>query len=332
MLTSAGAGRILCFERCNPSKHFLKVFTILKQIMKGLIILKLYTLENDVISVVINSIGAELYSIKTKADGCEYLWQGDPEYWSGRSYNLFPICGRLTEGKYTYNGKTYEMNLHGFARDSEFSLIKREAGELSFELISDESTKAVYPFDFRYVVSYILDGGRLRTVYDVYNSGNGELIFALGGHPGFMVPLNSGDCFEDYRLEFSKPTYGVKKLAMSETCYTLPDYEDFPLENGYIIPLRHNMFDHDAIFLSETSGEVTLKSKNGGKSVCVSYPDMKYIGFWHKPYTEAPFVCIEPWTSVPAYDSVIDKLETKRDMIHLKSGEIKRAEFIIEIK
>lgn len=145
--------------------------------MKGLIILKLYTLENDVISVVINSIGAELYSIKTKADGCEYLWQGDPEYWSGRSYNLFPICGRLTEGKYTYNGKTYEMNLHGFARDSEFSLIKREAGELSFELISDESTKAVYPFDFRYVVSYILDGGRLRTVYEVYNSGNGELIF-----------------------------------------------------------------------------------------------------------------------------------------------------------
>lgn len=93
--------------------------------------MKLYTLENDVISVVINSIGAELYSIKTKADGCEYLWQGDPEYWSGRSYNLFPICGRLTEGKYTYNGKTCEMNLHGFARDSEFSLIKREAGELS---------------------------------------------------------------------------------------------------------------------------------------------------------------------------------------------------------
>ena len=66
--------------------------------------------------------------------------------------------------------------------------------------------------------------------------------------------------------------------------------------------------------------------------MCVSYPDMKYIGFWHKPFTEAPFVCIEPWTSVPAYDSVIDKLETKRDMIHLKSGEIKRAEFIIEIK
>ena len=46
--------------------------------------MKFYTLENDIISVVINSVGAELYSIKTKADGCEYLWQGDPEYWSYR--------------------------------------------------------------------------------------------------------------------------------------------------------------------------------------------------------------------------------------------------------
>ena len=92
------------------------------------------------------------------------------------------------------------------------------------------------------------------------------------------------------------------------------------------------MFDHDAIFLSETSGEVTLRSEKGGKSVCVSYPDMKYVGFWHKPFTKAPFVCIEPWTSVPAYDGVIDKLETKRDMIHLKAGESRSAEFTIEIR
>ena len=238
----------------------------------------------------------------------------------------------LTEGKYTYEGKTYEMNLHGFARDSEFSLIKEEADELSFELVSDDCTKAIYPFDFRYVVRYILDGSKIKTVYEVYNPGKGELIFALGGHPGFNVPFLSGECFEDYRLEFSKPMYSVKKLAMSETCYTLPEPEDFPLEDGYIIPLRHNMFDHDAIFLSETSGEVTLRSEKGGKSVCVSYPDMKYVGFWHKPFTKAPFVCIEPWTSVPAYDGVIDKLETKRDMIHLKAGESRSAEFTIEIR
>ena len=64
----------------------------------------LYSIENDRLRVEINDIGAELYSIKDKADGFEYLWQGDPQYWSGRAYNLFPICGRITEGRYTYKG------------------------------------------------------------------------------------------------------------------------------------------------------------------------------------------------------------------------------------
>ena len=76
----------------------------------------IYTIENDSIRVQISDVGAELQSIVGKKDNTEYLWQGDAQYWSGRAYNLFPICGRLTDGKYTYQGKTYEMNLHGFAR------------------------------------------------------------------------------------------------------------------------------------------------------------------------------------------------------------------------
>ena len=75
----------------------------------------IYTIENDSIRVQISDVGAELQSIVGKKDNTEYLWQGDAQYWSGRAYNLFPICGRLTDGKYTYQGKTYEMNLHGFA-------------------------------------------------------------------------------------------------------------------------------------------------------------------------------------------------------------------------
>lgn len=74
----------------------------------------LYTIFNDFIEVTISDVGAELQSIRSKSDGTEYLWQGNPEFWAGRAYNLFPICGRLTEGRYTFEGKTYEMNLHGF--------------------------------------------------------------------------------------------------------------------------------------------------------------------------------------------------------------------------
>jgi galactose mutarotase-like enzyme len=52
-------------------------------------------IENDLLRVQASSLGAELQSIVLKKDGTEYLWQGDPTYWKGRAYNLFPICGRL---------------------------------------------------------------------------------------------------------------------------------------------------------------------------------------------------------------------------------------------
>ena len=77
-----------------------------------------YTISNDQIEVVISDVGAELMSVKSRKDGTEFLWQGDPTFWGGRAYNLFPICGRLADGKYTYEGETYEMNLHGFVRKS----------------------------------------------------------------------------------------------------------------------------------------------------------------------------------------------------------------------
>ena len=59
-------------------------------------------IENDYLSAEINELGAELFSIKSKKTNIEYLWQGDSKYWSGRSTVLFPICGRLFSGKYTY--------------------------------------------------------------------------------------------------------------------------------------------------------------------------------------------------------------------------------------
>ena len=98
----------------------------------------LYSIENDILRVEINDIGAELYSIKDKADGFEYLWQGDPQYWSGRAYNLFPICGRITEGRYTYKGDSYDICLHGFARDAAFSCVEQGGDTACFELRAEE--------------------------------------------------------------------------------------------------------------------------------------------------------------------------------------------------
>ena len=55
----------------------------------------IYTIENEYLSVSVEDIGAQLKSIYHKKSETEFLWQGDPKYWKGRAYNLFPIVCRL---------------------------------------------------------------------------------------------------------------------------------------------------------------------------------------------------------------------------------------------
>ncbi len=290
----------------------------------------LYTIENSKIKVTITDMGAEMTSLILKKTGTEYLWQADPEYWTGHAYNLFPICGRLWEGKYTYQGKTYEMNLHGFARKTEYTMVDQKDDAITFRLTDSDVTYAQYPFHFELLLTYSLDGASVKTTFKVTNNDEKELIFAIGGHPGFNVPLAEGETFEDYTMSFSEKCE-PRQLCMSETCYYLADTKPFKVRCGKSFKLSHDLFDNDAVFLTDIAPEVTLKSGISKHFVKVSYPGMKYVGFWHKPRTEAPYVCIEPWISIPADDGKIDDLETKRDMLRLASGGVYEQSFDIEI-
>lgn len=289
----------------------------------------IFNISNGTLDVDISTLGAELMSVKR--GGAEYLWQGDKTYWGGRAYNLFPICGRLTEGKYVYRGKEYEMNLHGFLRKSELKAEKIADDKIIFTLESDERTLAMYPFRFVYSISYTLDNGKILIKISVTNKGDDKMYFALGGHHGFNVPLSSGN-YDDYYLEFDKPC-SPKSVDMSETCYTLHTEKDFPLKDGKILPLKHSLFDNDAIILRDTAHKVTLKSEISPEAVTVEFPeDMKYLGLWHAPKSEAPYISIEPWVSVPAYDGETDDLETKRDILTLNAGETYDLDWSISIE
>ena len=65
------------------------------------------TLKNKDLTVTVNELGAELKSVR--CDGMEYLWNGDPAFWSGTAPMLFPICGTLKEDRFTYQGKEIHM-------------------------------------------------------------------------------------------------------------------------------------------------------------------------------------------------------------------------------
>ncbi len=283
----------------------------------------IYIIENDKLKVKVSSMGAELQSVRRIEDDTEYLWQGDPTYWAGRATNLFPICGRLFEGKYTYNGKTYEMMNHGFAKQQEFEVIRQDTAAITLQLKESDETLAIYPFRFSLEISYVLSGEDLSVTLIVHNLDDKTMFFAVGGHPGFNLPLEAGKTFEDYYIAFDEPCE-AKELCMSDTCFYLEDAKPFTLEDGRLLRLHHGLFDHDAIFLQDMASGVTLRCADGKRSVHLSYPDMPYLGLWHMPRTEAPYMCIEPWSGYPSVDGKVDDLATKQAMHALEPQGVYR--------
>lgn len=272
----------------------------------------IYTIKNESLTVKIKDSGAELESI-LGSDGTEYLWQGDPAFWKGKAYNLFPIVGRLPGGNYAYKGKTYEMNLHGFVRNSVLKAENIKDNSVEFVLTESPETLKCYPFNFEYRIKYAISGSRLDITVKVKNTGGEDLIFAVGGHPGFNVPIGGEGEFDDYYLEFDGEST-PQKFILSPACLTTEQTVPFPLEDGNRLSLKHGLFDDDAICLKDMAKSVVLKSDKAKRAVRVFYPDMSYLGIWHAPKKPAPYVCIEPWSSMPSLDGIEENLETKFHM------------------
>lgn len=293
-----------------------------------------YIIENDILKVEISSRGGELQSIVR--DGAEYLWQADPVYWDEKAPNLFPYIGRMTQGKYTVKGKEYKMPIHGFLPSTELQCEEQSRDRIVFRVDANEATKSCYPFSFTYRVIYELDGEVLRVIYLVMNQGEETMYFGIGGHPGIAVPVGGSENgkelkFEDYYLEFSGQTEVPVRVDFSPTCFLTGDDKPFELEEGKYLHLHHDMFDQDAIVLRNTSGTVVLKSDRGEHYVRVCYPDMAYIGFWHAVKTDAPYICIEPWSSLPSRQDVVEELAEQPGLIALPAGKSYRNAWSMEI-
>lgn len=278
-----------------------------------------YTIQNEKLSLTVSTLGAQMMSLRG-ADGIEYLWQGDPAYWSDRAPNLFPFIGRLTNNSYQYQGKTYPMTIHGFALSSEFSVVQQTNDSITMELRSDAKTMEQYPFAFALRLTYRLRGNTLDTACRVENLSDKTMPFGIGGHPGFNVPLVAGEQFEDYELVFDTVCQ-PDRVGFTEAVFLSGHDEAYPLVNGTTLALEHSLFDQDAIILKNMAREVTLRSRISGKGLCVSYPQMPYLGIWHMPKTDAPYVCIEPWSSLPSRQDVVEEFSCKSDLVQLEAGK-----------
>ncbi len=290
----------------------------------------IYTIENEFLKIAVNDFGAELFSLYSKKSNVEYLWQGDETHWKDRALNLFPFIGRMFEKRFLYRGESYPARPHGLARYFPFALETQTETSLVFLLKDNEETKKEYPFAFEFRVCFELEGYTLTTRYEVTNTDDKTLICAFGGHPGINVPFGKGE-FEEYYLEFSQKREARRQLLSASDCYMANEAVIYPLVDGIKLPLKHELFAHDAIILENTGGEVALKCDKESRYVSMKFDDFQFIGFWQAYADDTPYICLEPWSALPAVDNEVTDIEKKPHVTHVPAGEKAAKAFTLEI-
>ena len=245
------------------------------------------TIENKHIEIKVKDFGAELCSARSKKNNKEYMWQADVNIWPRYSPILFPIVGELKENYFTYQNKKFELNRHGFARNSLFELQALEQHQIVHKLINNTKTKSVFPFDFSFLVKHSLRDKTLTVTFDIQNLSNTSMPFSVGGHPAFAVSELDQVSIRFNKVPNSPPNLLKRGLISDETLM------DIKSKN---LTIEKNTFNRDALaFIKSGIQEATLIEK-GIEILKLSFADMPYLGIWSKP--NAPFICIEPWNGV----------------------------------
>lgn len=287
-------------------------------------------LENDILKVTINHFGAELSSMVKKDTGVEYMWNADERFWKRSAPVLFPFVGSLKNKEFQYDGKTYPMGQHGFARDMEFSLVSNSGTEVWFSLSSDESTFEKYPFAFSLEIGYRLSGNTLTVIWKVVNEDKKTMYFSIGGHPAFMCPLNGEGKQTDYFLQFDTDkdlTYS--KLSDNGLVYKK---DNMLATNGGTMQITEHLFDEDALVVEGGQAHVVSLCKPDKTPYLTVKFDAPLFGLWSPAKKNAPFVCIEPWYGRCDSEEFTGSLEEREYGHSLEAGESFEVSFEIAVE
>ncbi len=191
---------------------------------------------------------------------------------------LFPICGNMPDNAYTYDGKTYQLKQHGFARDLPWQVVDQSAetgASLSVSLSSSDFTREGYPFEFQVIFTYILQGNKLTIEQEFENKSDKPMPFAVGFHPYFTVA-------DKEKLEIQIP--GAEYFDKARTSYTFDGNLDF------------NQEEIDIAFEQLSAQVATVTDRDQQLRLTLDWnQNFSTLVFW--TVKDKDFYCLEPWTS-----------------------------------
>lgn len=278
-----------------------------------------HTISASCATVRINAAGAELASFISPA-GTELIWQAH-EPWPRHAPNLFPIVGTLRDNAYRHNGKTYQLFRHGFARDSRFEWTERTPTTAKLALADSQSTRAVYPFAFRFEIAYALGADGLGITFTLHNTGEEPLPASMGAHPAFNWPLRPGVPKTAHRLTFSAAEPGPIR-RVSPDGLLRPEQLPTPIV-GNVLALNDGLFAEDAVILDPVASTSLRYGAPGTETVEVSWDGFPQLGIWNRPGVD--LLCIEPWLGFSDPAGFDGEISAKPGIIILPPGASRSA-------
>lgn len=271
-------------------------------------------------SASIKPFGAELCSVKQISTNTEYVWQADT-IWPRHAPVLFPFVGRLRDFQYRFNGESYTIEQHGFARDLDFKVIEHIENKATFELTENQYTLQRYPFLFRLRITYLLEDNQLTMGFEVVNTGNSKMPVTFGAHPALAISEPS-DVFIQFESDANPKSWVLDGSYISNKTKTVTDGK------GTIEITTDTFVDDALIFKFLNSKWVKLISPKDNKEIKFSLENWPYLGIWAKP--GAPFVCIEPWQGLADNVDFEGEVTRKEGMCILSSNELIQKSFKME--
>ena len=114
----------------------------------------------------------------------------------GQGDVLIPFPGRVTEGRYTFGGQTYQMDkndketpsaIHGFLRSVIWEAEQPAPDEVTFTTNLHPDAHPGYPFALGVRVTYHLSDAGMAVAFVIENTGDTPAPVAAGFHPYFAV-------------------------------------------------------------------------------------------------------------------------------------------------
>lgn len=269
-------------------------------------------IENDILKAAISPVGAELKCLQMKKTGLSLVWEGNPDIWSGSAPWLFPFVGRLKDGGFEYRGHWYKLEKHGFARKSLFEAENLNKSEALFILFQTPETLRSYPWPFKLMMTYSIEGCSLKMKAQVINTGSDTMPFSLGAHPGFYASFGDQILFDESE---DLPVYRLNQSMQ------LLDPEPKEHFSGKELSLSPALFADDAMILKHPRSRVLTLARKAAPDIRVSFPQVPYLGLWCKPGPILPYVCIEPWYGVDDATNATASILEKEGINILEPGQ-----------